>query len=318
MKNGNTRRDRGWIVLVALCMAAPSGAQTGTAGALDPAVLETLLGRAAATAPGTYVVTAGSVAPAAEAIPLFVQADAYRGAGQTIRVAVALGAEVPRGTAVRLRISGAEGTARVVADATASAPEGVMRLIREFTLNAGVYDVHAVVGHPATGGGFVAALAKSRLTVPEIWKGSLAVTPIVLGESASATPRTPEPRAFNFGPTTLIPATRNAFAQGGDLHLAFRIFNWKAEGGKKPDLTVEYTFYQQTAKRLAFFNKIKPQRLDARALGEAFDPVAGVVNAGMTVPLSSFPFGEFQVKVRVTDNATKQSAERSARFVVSP
>jgi len=319
--SGNSARAA-WVILVALGLAAPSGGQTQTAGTLDPAVLETLLRGAATTAPGTYVVTAGSLAPAADAIPLLVQADAQREAGQTIRVTVALGGEVPRGTAVRLRIVSPEGPAagppRVVADTSASAREGRMRLVREFTLAAGEYDLQAVVGHPRTGGGLIAALAKYRLTVPDVWRGPLAVTPIVLGETVSAAPPAPQTGAFIFGPTALVPATSNGFAQGGELHLAFRVFNWRAEPGKKPDLTAEYTFYQQTEKRLAFFNKMKPQRLGADTLGEAFDPAAGVVTAGMTVPLQAFPFGEFQLKVRVTDNPTGQSAEQQVRFVVSP
>jgi hypothetical protein len=310
-----------WIILVALGLLAPPGGQTQTAGPLDPAVLEPLLRGAATTAPGTYVVTAGSLAPAADAIPLLVQADAHRDAGQTIRVTVALGGEVSRGTAVRLRILSPDGTAarppRVVADATAFPPEGRMRLVREFTLAAGEYDLQAAVGHRRAEGGAIAALAKVRLTVPDVWRGPLAVTPIVLGETVSAAPPA-QTGAFLFGPTALIPATSNGFAQGGELHVAFRVFNWKAEPGKKPDLTAEYSFYEQTEKRLAFFNKMKPQRLDAGTLGESFDPAAGVVTAGMTVPLQAFPFGEFQLKVRVTDNAGGQSAEQQVRFVVSP
>ncbi len=151
-----------------------------------------------------------------------------------------------------------------------------------------------------------------------MWKGPLAVTPIVLGEAVSVETRKPETRAFAFGPTALVPATSNAFAQNGELHLAFRVFNWKAEPGRKPDLTAEYTFYQQGEKRLTFFNKTKPQRLGSDTLGEAFDPLAGVVTAGMSIPLQAFPFGEFQLKVRVTDNPTGQSAEQRVRFRVSP
>jgi hypothetical protein len=320
VKYGTAWRLTAWVVLLAMSQAVSSGGQTGDAGALDPAILGALLGRAEPIAPGTYVVTAGALAPA-EALPLFVQADAYRGPGRTTRVAIALAATVPRGTAVRMRISrvgAAPGPSSVIPDATAVSQEGALRLVREFTLSPGEYDVHALVGHPRAAGGFVASLSRLRLTVPDVWMGSLAVTPIVLGESASDTARTPDPRAFIFGPTALTPASRNVFAQDGDLQLAFRVFNWKAEPGQKPDLTAEYTFYQQTARRLAFFNKIKPQKLNADALGEGFDAAPGVVSAGMRVPLQSFPYGEFQVKVRITDNGTRQSAERQARFVVAP
>jgi hypothetical protein len=317
VKNAGAQSATAWIVLAALTVAAPSRARAE--GASAGAALESLLARAAETGPGTYVVRAGSLASAAQPLPVLLQADAYRGAARTIRVAVAVGAEVPRGTAARLRISGAGGTAaappRIFSDVTATMEGG--RLVREFTLGAGDYELHAVVAHPRAGDD-VAALARTRLTVPDVWKGALAVTPVVLGESPSAAVRTRETSAFVFGPTALMPAARNVYAQDGNLHLAFRVFNWKAEAGRRPDLTAEYTFYQQTARRLSFFNKIKPQSLDAGALGAAFDPASGAVSAGMSVPLVSFPFGEFEVKVRITDNATRQSAERRARFVVSP
>jgi hypothetical protein len=312
----------GWILLAALALAGRSSAQVESAGSAAAKLLETLLDRAKTTAPGTYAVTAGSLKPAAPAIPLAVQADAFRGPDQTIRVALALSAEIPQRSDIRLRIVTPAGTPagapRVVADATASGQSGRLRLVREFTLGAGEYEIQAAVGHPRTEGGVIAALAKSRVTIPDVWSGLLAVTPIVLADAVSAAPRTPGTRAFVFGPTAMTPAMSNAFAQNGDLHVAFRVFNWKAEPGKKPDLTAEYTFYQQTDKRLIFFNKIKPQHLGADTLGEAFDPAAGVVTAGMTVPLLPFPYGEFELKVRVTDNATKQSAERQVRFVVSP
>ncbi len=159
-----------WVCLFALGQAAVSFGQTRTPATLDPAVLEKLLSRAATTAPGTYIVLAGSLVPAAEAMPLVVQADAYRGGiDQAIQVAVALGGPAPRATEARLRILSAQSTGtppRVVADATASAQEGRMRLVREFALAAGEYDIHAVAGHPGTGEGPVAVLVKHRVTRP--------------------------------------------------------------------------------------------------------------------------------------------------------
>jgi len=42
------------------------------------------------------------------------------------------------------------------------------------------------------------------------------------------------------------------------------------------------------------------------------------VSAGMAVPLASFPFGEFELRVRVTDNRAGRTSEQKTRFKVSP
>jgi hypothetical protein len=42
------------------------------------------------------------------------------------------------------------------------------------------------------------------------------------------------------------------------------------------------------------------------------------VHGGMSVPLAPFPFSEFQLTVRVTDNRTKQTVSQNVRFVVVP
>jgi hypothetical protein len=173
------------------------------------------------------------------------------------------------------------------------------------------------VGDARSGGSVTAALAKAKFTVPDIWGGPLVVTPVVLGADAGAA-RRGEAQPFTFGPTALVPSVRSQFPQSGSIRVAFRIFNWSAKAEEKPDLTVEYLFYERGTKGLHLFNKMKPQQLTAATLGDAFDPSAGVVTAGMLVPLGSFTFGEFQVKVTVTDNRNKQTASRDVSFVVAP
>jgi hypothetical protein len=256
----------------------------------------------------------------ASGVPVLLQADVLRGSERTIRVPVVVGAEVPQAVDVRVRVvtseSGRE-TSRVVGAATGSGTVGHMRFVHEFSLAPGEYEIQAVVGHRRTEGGFIATLAKARLIVPDIWSNALAVTPIVIGEAVGTARRT-DIRPFNFGPTALTPAVKEPFPQSGRMNVAFRIFNWTAKDGEKPDLTVEYLFYQQGDKRLNFFNKIKPQKLTAETLGDAFDPAVGMVTAGMLIPLGSFNIGDFQLRVRVTDNRSKQSDERQVRFAVAP
>lgn len=277
--------------------------------------------RLAATAPGTYVVKGTQLTPAPEEvrIPAMLQADVLRGLGNATRVGIVVGAQAPRAVDVRLRVwavaVGRE-AARVVADAGGSGTAGPMRLVREFPLSPGDYDLEAVVGHPEPGGGLIVAVVKSHLTVPDVRGGRLAITPIVAGEAKNGGRQASVP--FIFGRTTITPSVSPRFPQEGAISVAFRIYNWTAKGEEKPDLTVEYLFYERGTKGTHFFNKIKPQPLNADTLGTAFDPAAGAVAAGMLIPLGSFTFGDFQLTVKVTDNRAKTTAERHLDFAVAP
>lgn len=324
-----TRAARPWlpasgaVVLAILVLVCRPGAQAQSAATSltdDAKILASLLDRAATTSPGTYIMSAGSLAPAPDAISMLVQADAVR-TERSIRIPVVVGAELPYSSVLGVRIvtvaAGAE-PPRVVAEAGGSGQAGRVRFIREFTLSPGIYDVHAAVGHQGTAGGLIAALVKTRLIVPDLWRDPMAVSPVVLGDAVAPAPQTTAAQPFTFGPTVLSPATSARYAQSGQLHVAFRVFNWSGQAGARPDLNVEYVFHQQGPRRLSFFNKLKVQHLRDATLGSTFDAAAGVVTAGVTVPLGSFPIGEFQLAVRVTDNRTRQAAERQVRFIVAP
>jgi len=281
---------------------------------------DALLPAIGGVAPGTYVVNGSTLVPVPEAnrIPVLLQADVLRGPEQPARVGVVVGAQSPEAGDVRLRVSrvaGAGEPARVMADAGGALAVGPTRLAREITLPPGEYELEAVLGDSRPGVGLV-AVTRSRLQVPDLRADSLAVTPIVVGEAGTATGQANMP--FVFGQTTLTPALDGRHPQSGSISVAFRVYNWAAGPGEKPDLTVEYLFYEQGKKGLHFFNKVKPQQLNAASLGQAFDASAGSVAAGMMIPLRAFTFGEFQLTVRVTDNRNQRSAEQQARFTVAP
>jgi len=310
------------VVNVTLALA-PLLAAVAAAAPPAPAAhpFEALMTRLAATTPGTYLVDQTTFVPVPDAarIPVMLQADVLRGPERAARVGIVVGADATQAVNVRLRVStvaaGRE-AARVVAEADGSGTAGPMRLVREFSLAPGDYDIEAIVGHPTSGAGLIAAVAKSRLTVPDIRGGSLAVTPIVAGEATPSTRQADLP--FIFGQTTLTPAVSPRFSQDGSISVAFRVYNWTAKDLEKPDLTVEYLFYEQGTRGLHFFNRVKPQQLTADTLGTAFDPSAGSVAAGMLIPMGPFTFGEFQLVVKVTDNRNQQSAEQRIRFTVAP
>jgi hypothetical protein len=311
------------VVTAALAALLPVAALAASATPTAPAArpFEALLPRVATAAAGTYVVGKTALVAVADdaRIPLLLQADVLKGPERTARVGIVVGADVSQVADVRLRVlaanPGKDGV-RVAADAGASGTPGPLRLVREFSLLPGDYDVEAVIGHTRPGGDLIVAIGRSRLSVPDIQGGALAVTPVVAGEAA--TTARPANVPFVFGRTTLTPALSPRFRQDRTISVAFRIYNWTAKAEEKPDLTVEYLFYEQGKKGLHFFNKVKPQQLTADTLGTAFDAAAGSVAAGMMIPLGAFTFGDFQLLVKVTDNRNRQSAERRVAFTVSP
>jgi hypothetical protein len=308
-------------LLGTVVLAAPTAGQGRMPAAAAGRPFEALVPRLAATAPGTYLVDGAKLAPVPDAsrIPVLLQADVLRGPERAARVGIVVGADATQAVDVRLRVStsavGREG-GRVVAEADGSGAAGPMRLVREFSLAPGDYDLEAIVGHPAPGVGLIAAVAKARLTVPDLRGGSLAVTPVVAGEATASAQKADLP--FVFGKTALTPAVSPRVSQDGSISVAFRVYNWTTKDVEKPDLRVDYLFYEVGKKGPHFFNKVKPQLLTADTLGTAFDPSAGSVAAGMMIPMEPFTFGDFQLVVKVTDNRSQQSSEQQVRFTVAP
>lgn len=279
--------------------------------------LDALIGRAATTSPGTYQLQGASIDAARTPLPLLVQADVLRAADRTIRVPLVVGTDVPQTATVRVRVvNTAADPSRAIAEVTGTAEAGPSRFVREFSLPPGEYEVYAAVAYPAGGEAVTAVLAKVALRVPDPWGGSLALTPLVIGETVGLVPAGTGSRPFNFGPTSLTPATAPAFSQGSMLHVAYRVFNWRADPGAAPDLTAEYVFHEDQSTRPVFFNKVKPQRLTAQTLGRDFDAASGAVAAGLSVSLAPFQQGDFSLTVRVRDNRARTAAEQRVRFSV--
>lgn len=299
--------------------ARPAPAEPPPAASAAAQALSALLDRAASPEPGTYLVAGMALEPSKDPLPVIIQADARRGPENSVQVIVSLGAQVKQPAVTRARIVAAGGaTPTVFSDISGSSPAGSMRAINKMALRPGEYEMQAAVAQRGSGGKVLASLVRSRLVIPDLWRGSLAVSPLVLGDAVAAAPVSTAGSPFVFGPTAVRPSAGGRFAQGGDLHVAFRVFNWTAPPQDKPDLQVEYVFYERTPQRGQFFNKVKPQALNAHTLGERFDAASGAVNGGMSIPLAAFPFGEFQLTVRVTDRRTKQTASQDARFFVVP
>lgn len=307
---------------LAIVLATHVSAFAQTPADLTDRALERLLERASVSQPGTYAITGETLDWVDDRAAVVVQADVLRGAraaARDIRVPIALGAVVDADARVRLQVVAANAPTRRVAEAEGTLSPQRSRLIHEFTLAPGAYEIHCVVRH-RRGNQEVVSLAKQPLQVADVWNTPLALSPIVLGDGVLQAEAAAGP--FTFGASRLSPARTTQFSRAEEIDLAFRIFNWTRRPDQPqdatPDLTVEYAFFQRNGTKKVFFNKVRPQRVTADTLGRTFDPATGMVASGMRVPLLAFPFGDFELRLRVTDNRSHRTTEQHVRFVVGP
>ncbi len=87
----------------------------------------------------------------------------------------------------------------------------------------------------------------------------------------------------------------------------------------KPDVTVEYNFYQKPSGAAEkFFNKTSPQALNATTLPPQFDMSLGhQLQTGQAVPLATFPAGDYRLEIKVTDKLSTKSLTRDINFTVT-
>jgi hypothetical protein len=118
----------------------------------------------------------------------------------------------------------------------------------------------------------------------------------------------------------IVPAYDTKFTKKSELSTFMLIYNPKVDAANKPDVTVEYNFYQKPAGQPEkFFNKTSPQSLNAQTLPPNFDFAAGhQLQSGQAVPLASFPEGDYRLEIKVTDKIANKSLTRDVNFTVGP
>jgi hypothetical protein len=215
-------------------------------------------------------------------------------------------------------------------------PEGQpYRISRAFSVPAGDYDVLIVLKErPVLGekdkkdknAVFKAGLVKQALTVPDFWNGELATSSVLLAENVEplAAPLTREEavqQPYTLGSTKITLATSNVLLKKTELSVVFIIYNTAQDPNKKPDISVEYTFFQKLATAESgekLFNKTNPQNFNATTLPAEFDPALGhQLVAGQSVPLGSFPEGDFRLEIKITDKLSGKSVTHNVPFKVA-
>jgi len=203
-----------------------------------------------------------------------------------------------------------------------------MRVNRSFTVPAGVYDVYVAAKEPTStqknAPAPKASVIKQTVTVPDFWNMELTTSSVIVASRidplpAPLTPQQQIERPYALGGFEIVPVTDLKMPKKSELQTFMIIYNPKTDSMNKPDVLVEYNFYQKAAGAPEkFFNKTSPQNLNAQTLPPQFDVTAGhQLQAGQGVPLSSFPEGDYRLEIKVTDKIASKSLTRDINFSVS-
>ena len=212
-----------------------------------------------------------------------------------------------------------------------AAAQNPLRISRSFTVPAGVYEVYLVAKEPTpekapkNAPAPKVSVVRQTVTVPDFWNGDLATSSVIVAQRidplpAPLTPQQQADRPYALGSMEIVPTFETKFTKKAELSTFMLIYNPKVDASNKPDVSVEYNFYQKPAGQPEkFFNKTNPQNLNAQTLPPQFDLAAGhQLQSGQAVPLASFPEGDYRLEIKITDKLANKTLTRELNFTVSP
>jgi hypothetical protein len=220
-----------------------------------------------------------------------------------------------------------------------------LRLTRAFAVPPGAYDVYVGIrdrgaaapsggAAPAAGGAPASSAApegttkvavlKQELDVPNYHSDELQTSSVIVADKIEqlTTPLQGDQakeRPYVLGDAEIVPAQDLKFRKNEEINVVFQVYGVKYGDDKKPDLTIEYAFFQKDGTAEKAFNKTPPQAFNAQTLPPNFDPTQGhQIVGGQAVPLTSFPEGDFRLEVKITDNKAGKTITRDVTFSVVP
>jgi hypothetical protein len=172
----------------------------------------------------------------------------------------------------------------------------------------------------APAGGKIGIL-RHDLTVPDFTANELNTSSVIVAkavEQVAAPPADQESNPYVFGPMKITPSVDGKFSKKDELSVIFWIYGAQAASTGKPDVTIDFNFYQRTPEE-KYFNKTAPQQLNAQTLPPEFSVAAGHQLPGsLVVPLTSFPSGQYRLEIKVTDKPSGKTVTQNVNFEVLP
>jgi len=208
-----------------------------------------------------------------------------------------------------------------------TAGQTTMKISRSFTVPAGNYDVFLIAKEPTpekapknAPPAKISAL-KQTVNVPDFWNNELATSSVIVAQRidplpAPLTPQQQADRPYALGMMEILPTFETKFSKKSELSTFMLIYNPKVDSANKPDVSVEYNFYQKLAGQPEkFFNKTNPQNLNAQTLPPNFDFAAGhQLQSGQAVPLASFPEGDYRLEIKITDKIANDPSVKKQKI----
>ncbi len=162
---------------------------------------------------------------------------------------------------------------------------------------------------------------KQSITAPDFNAGIALSSIIVVEKVEDLAAPLPEAQLrenpYTFGNMKLTPALVNKFTKKDEISWIFVVYNATLDAtAKKPDVSIDYSFYQKTKDGEKYFNKTSPQNFNAQTLPPQWDVTINQISAGQSVPLASFPEGEYRLEVKVTDKLGNKTITENVPFTV--
>jgi hypothetical protein len=202
---------------------------------------------------------------------------------------------------------------------------GILR--RALIVPPGSYDLYVVMrerersivpGHAPK-----SSVLKRELEVPDFTTKALSMSSPIIAAEITPVPRRLDPdeqtlRPYALGAAEIDPAVSLRFAPSDTLSVVFFVYNPAMDGKGKPDVAVEYRFFHIGAGGGEDpFDRPVTQRYDAAALPPEFDLRGGhQIVPVQSLPLVSFPPGEYRLEVRVNDRIASATTARDLLFAV--
>jgi hypothetical protein len=168
------------------------------------------------------------------------------------------------------------------------------------------------------------AYLKRELSVPDYSKAELTMSTAILAGTleplpAPLTPAQIEENPYGvFGAMKIVPSVDGKFSKAGEFSVVFFVYGTGDAGGGKPNVALDYSFYTKQGEGEKYFNKTAPQEMNATTLAPDFNVAAGHQVPGMlSIPLASFPLGDYRLEIKVTDKVSNKTITQSVNFTVA-